>query len=77
MEKLVLYSVTKSSSDGTIESGDLVWLSENGDLNTVMGSGWLLESEWNIEGTNDFEYEVCRTHYLEVSKGQESVKCAY
>lgn len=74
MEKLVLYKVTKSSSNGEIKFGDLVWISENGDLNTVMGRGWLLESEWNIEGTNDFEYEICKTHYLDVTKGRECAR---
>ncbi len=74
MEKLVLYKVTKSSSDGTYKFGDLIWLSENGDLNDVFGRGWLTEKEWNVEGTNDFEYEICQTHYLDVTKGRECVR---
>ena len=34
MEKLKLYTVTKPSSDGTFVAGDIIWLSENGDLNS-------------------------------------------
>lgn len=33
MEKLKLYTVIKSSTDGTIETGNIIWISENGDLN--------------------------------------------
>ena len=33
MENLKLYTVTKPSSDGTFVTGDIIWLSENGDLN--------------------------------------------
>lgn len=36
MEKLKLYIVTKSSTDKTFKSGDLIWLSSNGDLNNAM-----------------------------------------
>ena len=77
MEKLKLYVVTKSSTNKTIKCGDLIWLSENGDLNNAMAGGWLSEDEWNVDGTNDFEYEVCTTHYLDVSNGTEGVrKCS-
>ncbi len=73
MEKLKLYNVTKSSSDGTIEIGDKIWLSENGDLNSVKGSGWLAEDEWNVVGTNDFQVEECKTHKLIVYPGTEMI----
>ena len=33
MEKLILYTVTKNNTDGTIETGNIIWISENGDLN--------------------------------------------
>ena len=73
MEKLKLYNVTKSSSDNTIEIGDKIWLSENGDLNSVKGAGWLLEDEWNVPDTNDFQVEECITHKLVVDRGAEVV----
>ena len=69
MEKLKLYIVTKSSSNKNILAGDLIWLSDNGDLNNAMGGGWLAYDEWNVEGTNDFEYEISNTHYLDVIVG--------
>lgn len=71
MEKLKLYTVTKSSSDGTLQVGDIIWLSDNGDLNNAMCGGWLSEQEWNIYGTNDFEVEQCTTHYLDIVNRSE------
>ena len=74
MEKLKLYTITKPSTDGTIEVGDIIWISANGDLNSIKGQGWLSEEEWNIDGTNDFEVEECTTHYLDIVNGSESVR---
>lgn len=39
IEKLKLYIVTKSSIDKIFKSGDLIWLSSNGDLNNAMAGG--------------------------------------
>ena len=69
MDRLKAYTVTKSSTDKTIEIGDIIWLSDNGDLNSIKGQGWLSEVEWDIDGTNDFEVEECTTHYLDNLKG--------
>ena len=74
MDKLKAYTVIKSSTDKTIEVRDIIWLSANGDLNSIKGQGWLSEEEWNIEGTNDFEVEECRTHYLDITNGSESIR---
>ena len=41
MEKLKLYTVIKPSSDETLQVGDIIWLSENGDLNDARAKGWL------------------------------------
>ena len=74
MEKLKLYVITKPSSDRSFKKGDLVWLSENGDLNNSMAGGWLSRNEWDIPGTNNFECEICNTHYLDVINGHEYVR---
>ena len=74
MDKLKLYIVTQSSSDKTFRSGDLIWLSENGDLNNAMSKGWLSRDEWDCPDTNDFECEISNTHYLEVVSGREAVR---
>ena len=74
MEKLKLYTVTKPSSDGTFVAGDIIWLSANGDLNSCKGKGWLSKAEWDSSGTNDFEVEPCKTHYLDVSRWSETVR---
>lgn len=41
MEKLKLYTVIKSNSDHSIKAGDIIWLSQNGDLNNATARGWL------------------------------------
>ena len=74
IEKLKAYTVTKPSSDGTFQPGDIIWLSENSDLNNANAGGWLSESEWNQPGTNDFEVTICKTHYLENVRGRESIR---
>ena len=73
MEKLKLYTVTKSSSDKTLQVGDIIWLSENGDLNDARAKGWLTKDEWDVAGTNDFEVEECKTHHLVVMYGSEMI----
>lgn len=74
MEKLKLYTVTKSSTDKTLEVGDIIWLSENEDLNSCKCSGWLSKSEWNNPGTNDFEVTECTDYYLDVTSDHEKVR---
>lgn len=59
MQILTPYEVTKASSDGTLCVGDLVWISENGDLNIAdpksPGWGWLDSADWHSPLTVDFE----------------------
>ena len=73
MDKLKLYTVTKPSSDETLQVGDIIWLSANGDLNNVKAKGWLSKDEWDVVGTNDFEAEECKTHHLIVLDRHEMV----
>lgn len=56
METLKAYRIIKGSSDGTFRKGDIVWKSQNGDLNSVHGRGWILSDEQTPE-TMDFDYE--------------------
>lgn len=74
MEKLKLYIVTKPSTDKTFKSRDLIWLSSNGDLNNAMAGGRLPQNEWDVDGTNDFEYEISNTHYLDVIDERECIR---
>ena len=73
MEKLKLYTVIKPSSDETLQAGDIIWLSENGDLNNSKAGGWLSKDEWDVDDTNDFTVEECKTHRLLVVGGEEMV----
>lgn len=74
MEKLKLYKVTKESSDGTFNIGDIIWLSNNEDLNSCKGCGWLPKSEWDNLESNDFEVEECTDYYLDVTDRSEKVR---
>lgn len=74
MEKLKLYTVIKSSTDGTIKVGDIVWLSENDDLNIAQCKMWVTKDEWNNPKTKDFEVEPCDEYYLDVVYGHEIVR---
>ena len=67
IEKFKVYTVTKGSTDGTIRIGDIVWLSENGDLNIVQANGWLTNDEWNSLKTKDFEVKPCEDYYLKIT----------
>lgn len=58
MEKMRLYEVTKGSSDGTFQEGDLIWMSDNEDINNVRAGGFLSKEDWNQEGINDFECQL-------------------
>ena len=73
MDKLKLYTVIKPSSDETLQAGDIIWLSENGDLNDAKAKGWLSKDEWDVAGTNDFEVEECKTHHLVVMYVSEMI----
>lgn len=73
MEKLKLYTVIKSNSDHSIKAGDIIWLSQNGDLNNATIKGWLKFNEWNAEKCADFETTECTTHRLEIQEGAEKV----
>ena len=73
MEKLKLYTVTKSSSDEQFQKGDIIYLADKNEIFDLMAGGWLSENEWNIEGRNDFAVEECKTHRLLVVGGEEMV----
>ena len=73
MDKLKLYTVIKPSSDETLQVGDIIWLSENGDLNDAKAKGWLSKDEWDVDDTNDFAVEECKTHRLLVLDRHEMV----
>lgn len=57
MKPLTPYRVIKDSFDTSLQKGDIVWLSENGDLNLADPTypGWLTEREWKTPETSDFE----------------------
>lgn len=73
LDVLKPYCVTKSSSDNTFVSGDIIWMSENGDINSVQAAGCIDTHEVD-EKTLDFEaestsdFEVVKTHGSEMCR---------
>ena len=73
LETLKPYRITKDSSDGTFVSGDIIWMSDSGDINSVQAAGcinpneaWGKTLDFEVETTPDFEVvktngsEICR-----------------
>lgn len=72
MKPLVAYKVTKSSTDMTFQKNELIWLSKNGMMNGC--GGFLMEEEWNNEGTNDFEVEENEDYCVLEWNGSEGLR---
>lgn len=73
LEILKPYGITKNSSDGTFIIGDIIWFSENGDINSIQGKGFIPLSEcendtldFETEFTND--WEVIKMEYSEICR---------
>lgn len=63
MEKLKPYRVTKGSSDRTFTIDEIIWKSENGDINSVQAKGWITPSE--------VMFEYCSLQSIAVKKGDK------
>lgn len=72
LETLKPYRVTKSSSDRTFVSGDIIWMSENGDINIAQAAGCINPHEVGSQ-TLDFEAEAALN--FEIVKGNGSEIC--
>lgn len=60
MENLKLYTVTKPSSDGTFVTGDIIWLSENGDLNSSKERGGSQKQNGTVLGPMTLMWSLAR-----------------
>ena len=68
---LVVYKVTKNSSDGTFTVGDIVWKCKNGDIMCANQGGWIDTDEYNnTPEMSDFE-AVVDTEYFVLSTEKE------
>lgn len=70
LEALKPYRVTKSSSDRTFISGDIIWMSDSGDINSVQAAGCINTHEVD-EKTLDFEAESTSDFEVVKTKGSE------
>ena len=75
LEALKPYRVTKSSSDRTFVSGDIIWMSENGDINSVQASGCINPHEVESK-TLDFEAEAATDFEVVKNNGSEICRMA-
>lgn len=73
MKPLTAYRVTKSSSDKTVQEGDLVWIAPNGSLNLLDPVGWLDVNEWSSPETSDFEVVSDEKYQIAVFGNNEVV----
>lgn len=79
LQPLTPYRITKGSSDHTFLVDDVIWISENGDINSVHGSGWITPSECSKKSL-DFEcveapdYEAFKYGNSEVCRIKEVEK---
>ena len=73
LEILKPYRIIKSSSDGTFIVGEIIWISENKDINSVQGKGFIPLIECK-NGTLDFEaesandWEIIRSAHSEICR---------
>lgn len=70
LETLRPYSITKDSSDGTFASGDIIWMSDNGDINSVQAAGCINPHEVGYK-TLDFEAEAAPDFEVVKTNGSE------
>lgn len=76
MKMLQPYRATTSSSDRTVLTGQIMWVSRNGDLCLPdrYGGGVLLREEWSAPNTCDFEVEEASGYIVEIRSGSESLR---
>ena len=67
MKTLTAYRVLTNSPSHCAKSGDIFWLSDNGDFVNTGGGGWLGHDEYEI----DFEYEIAKDYCVLTIGGDE------
>lgn len=70
LEKMKPYRITKKSSDGTFFPGEIIWVSEDGGINSVHGGGFIYPDEGDSE-TWDFEAEYAKDWEVIAVDGHE------
>lgn len=70
LEVLKPYRVAKSSSDRTFVSGDIIWISDNRDINSVQAAGRIDLHEVDSK-TLDFEVEAALDFEVVKTNGSE------
>ena len=70
------YIVTKGSADGTLQTGDHIWLDSDGTVSCREAKGWI-EAEHVAEAMVGVEYEPDSAWAQQQIEKAESIKAAY
>ena len=73
MQELILYKVTKNSTDRTFLIDDIIWKSHNGMVNFVQAKRFLMPDEL-VDKTADFECVPCDEYEVIKTSGGEYYK---
>ena len=75
MRPNVPYRITHGTLDGTLVVGDVIWMSENEDINVPgENGGFLLKDEWKHNPyLNGFYVEQVDDYEIVVSGSRESI----
>jgi hypothetical protein len=77
MKTGIVYKALTGSTDGTIEIGQIMWVSPK-DLSLCLpdsvGGGALNKEEWMSAETCDFEVEITSEYYVDINRGSECLQ---
>lgn len=77
MKTGIVYEAVTGSADGTIEVGQIMWVSPNDQslcLPDSSGGGALNKEEWLSAGTCDFEVKEVTEYYVDIQRGSECLR---
>ena len=79
LEKMKPCRITKKSSDGTFFPGEIIWVSEDGGINSVHGGGFIYPDEgdsatWDFEAEYAKDWEVIAVDGHEFCRKRQSQK---
>ena len=77
MKAGIVYKAMTGSTDGTIEIGQIMWISLNDKalcLPDSNGGGVLNKEEWMSTETCDFEVEEVTEYYVDIQRGSECLR---
>lgn len=77
MKTGIVYKAVTESTDGTIEIGQIMWVSPKDTslcLPDSNGGGALNKDEWTSAKTCDFDVEEAIEYYVDIQRGSECLR---